>query len=453
MLLNDLVAEYIKRTSKSRELYEELSEYLPGGVGSHIRWFEPYPFYLDRADGARVWDVDGNCYVDYVMAWGPLLFGHRRPRAVIEAVKRQLEEGVIYGIPSKLMRSTISMIKKLVPCARAVKFANTGTEAVMHAVRIARAFTHRKKILKFEGAFHGYSSEAWISVAPDISEAGSYERPKPVPDCAGITEEQASNFIISHWNDSEHFRRVFREHKDELAAVLATPINTGLGAIPPRDGFLQTIREETEKHGIPLIFDEVTTGFRVGRSSGQGLYGVIPDIATFGKIIGGGLPIGVICGREDILEVTDPAKGTHPVAGTFTTNPISLVACNTMLQEIERDENLYERLDKDTAKLVEGIGEILEREDVDYYLSRVGSMFQIYFTEGGREVLNYRDTLKIDRKMFRVFFLALLNNGVFSSPRLLGRWYLSAAHSSEELGETLAAVEKAAKSLKKLKTA
>ena len=436
----EIEKKYIEKTRTSNKIHKEIDGVIPGGVGSHIRWFEPYPFYLDRADGPYIWDVDGNRYVDYVMAWGPLLFGHRRPESVLKAVRRQAEEGLVYGIPYKTLGQVVDRIRRIIPSAKAVKLANTGTEAVMHAVRIARAFTGRKKILKFEGVFHGYSSEAWISVSPPPDKMGSYENPLPTPDCLGITEEQTSNYIISHWNDPEHFKKKLRENKDKLAAVLAIPVNTGLGVVPPEDNFLHILREETEKHDILLIFDEVTTGFRVSKAGGQGYYNVIPDISVFGKIIGGGMPIGIVCGREDVMDVTDPRKNIHPIAGTFTANPLSLVACNAMLQEIENDITLYDRLDKTTEYLSNQIQEILGTYNVDAVINRISSMFQIYFT-GNKRIRNYRDTLTLNNKLYKTFLLAMINEGVFPNPKPLGRWYLSAAHTEEEVEQTIKTLE------------
>ncbi|MEM2510606.1 MAG: aspartate aminotransferase family protein [Candidatus Methanomethylicia archaeon] len=448
-MISDLTSKYIEKTYRSYEMNREISKYIPGGVGSQVRWFDPYPFYMERGEGAWIWDIDGNAYIDYVMAWGPLLFGHARPKSVLEALKKQIDNGLVYGIPNTVKLEVAKLMRSMIPCAEKIKFCNTGTEAVMYAVRIARAYTRRRKILKFEGVFHGYSSDVWISVTPQLDRAGPYENPNPVPSAEGIIDDYTRSIIISHWNDIEHFRRKVRENKEDLAAVLIAPVNTGCGVLPPREGFLEEIREETEKHNILLIFDEVITGFRLSRGGAQEYYGVIPDIAVYGKILGGGLPIGAICGREEYMMVTDPKNPKSAIAGTFTTNPLTMVAAYAMLREIEVDSDLYLKLNSTTEKFIDKLRDVFTSKNINVFIGYVGSIFQIYFTE--KEIRNYRDTVQINKNMYKTFFTSLLLKGVFTSHSPYGRWYTSTAHTWKEYDETIAKTEDILKDLKTMK--
>jgi glutamate-1-semialdehyde 2,1-aminomutase len=445
-LIDDVTNKYMEKTYRSYEVYKEISKYIPGGVGSQVRWFSPYPFYIERGDGAWIWDVDGNAYIDYVMAWGPLLFGHARPKSVLEALKRQIDNGLVYGIPNTIKLEVAKLMRGMVPCAEGIKFCNTGTEAVMYAVRIARAYTRRRKILKFEGVFHGYSSDVWVSVTPQLDKVGSYENPNPVPGSEGIVEDYAGSIIVSHWNDIDHFKRKIRENREDLAAVLIAPVNTGSGVLPPAEGFLEEIREETENYGIPLIFDEVITGFRLSKGGAQEYYRVIPDIAVYGKILGGGLPIGALCGKEEYMRVTDPKNPRCAIAGTFTTNPLTMAATYAVLKEIEANSDLYFKLNSTTEKFVSRIKDAFTSRNIKVFIGYVGSIFQIYFTD--REISNYRDTAQINRDMYKRFFMSLLIRGVFTPHSSYGRWYTSTAHTWREYDETISKVEDALNDLK-----
>lgn len=448
ILIDELTNKYMEKTYRSYEICKEISKYIPGGVGSQVRWFNPYPFYIERGEGAWIWDVDGNAYIDYIMAWGPLLFGHARPKSVLEALRKQIDKGLVYGIPNTIKLEVAKLVRNMVPCAEKIKFCNTGTEAVMYAVRIARTYTCKKKILKFEGVFHGYSSEVWVSVTPQLDKAGPYENPNPVPSVGGIVDEYTRNIVVSHWNDIDHFRRKLKENKEDLAAVLIAPVNTGTGVLPPREGFLEEIREETEKHGIPLIFDEVITGFRLSKGGAQEYYKVVPDIAVYGKILGGGLPIGAVCGREEYMQVTDPKNPRHAIAGTFTTNPLTMAAACAMLKEIELNSDLYVKLNNATEKFVDKLRNVFTSKNINIFIGHVGSIFQIYFTDR-EEINNYRSAAQIDKDKYKVFFMSLLMKGVFTSHSPYGRWYTSAAHTWREYDETLTKVEDALSNLKK----
>lgn len=443
-VIKELSKVYVKKTVRSRGIYEELSKIVPGAVGSQVRWFSPYPFFVERAEGAWVRDVDENQYIDYLMGQGPLLFGHARPKSVIEAVKGQAEKGCLYGIPNTTKLIVAKRMREMIPCAEKIKFANTGTEAVMHAVRVARAYTRRKKIIKFEGVFHGYYPEVWVSVTPPLEKAGPYEEPNPVPSSDGIPEDSLCNVIILPWNNNELVEKAVKNHKDELAAVLVAPVNTGSGVIPPKGDFLKVLREVTEKNNVPLIFDEVLTGFRLARGGAQEYYGVTPELAVYGKILGGGMPIGALCGKAELMEPTDPGprKGAKaPIAGTFTTNPISMAAAAAMLNEIRNDEGLYQRLNRDCTTLVNEIRDLIEGNGIKACVEHVGSLFQIYFTDQ-REIIDYRSAARVDKTTYNTFFMAMLTEGIFISPRPFGRCFTSAAHGEEEFNRTLQAAER-----------
>lgn len=448
-IAKELSKIYAEKTVMSREIYEELSKIMPGAVGSEVRWFPPYPFFVEKADGSWVIDVDGNRYIDYIMGQGPLLFGHARPKSVIEAVKDQMEKGFLYGIPSTVKLTVVKRMKKMIPCAERIMFATTGTEAVMHAIRVARTYTRRKKIIKFEGVYNGHYPEVWVSVTPPLEKAGPYEAPTPVPSSDGIPEDSLRNMIILPWNNSELVEKAVRSHREELAAILAAPVNTGSGVVPPKGGFLKVLREVTEDNNVPLIFDEVITGFRLAEGGAQEYFKVIPDLAVYGKILGGGMPIGALCGKAELMNLTDPTlqKSVRaPIVGTFNTNPVSMVAAAAMLNEIRNNKGLYQSLNRHCTTLVNEMRDLIEKRKVKACIEHVGSIFQIYFTEQ-KEIVDYRSAARVDKTLYNTFFMAMLNRGIFMSPRPFGRCFTSTAHGEEEFNKTLRATEESLKFL------
>lgn len=443
MTMKEILKTYVKKTVRSREKYKELSKIMPGAVGSAIRWFSPYPFFVEKAEGAWITDADGNQYIDYIMGQGPLLFGHANPRSVIEALKQQLEKGCLYGTPTAIELIVAKKIKELIPCAEKVAFANSGTEAVMHAIMVARAYMKKKKIIKFEGVYNGHYPEIWVSVTPPLEKAGPYENPTPVPSSDGIPENSLCNLIILPWNNSELLEKAVKNHKEELAAVLLAPVNTGSGVIPPKNDFLKTLREVTEDNGVPLIFDEIITGFRLTRGGAQEYYEVIPDLAVYGKILGGGMPIGAICGKTELMDLTDPSLEKNvktPIVGTFNTNPISMVAAAALLDEIKNDKGLYQRLNTKCTTLVNEMRNLIEELGIKACIEHVGSVFQIYFTDQ-EEIIDYRSAARTDKAVYNKFFMTMLTKGIFLSSRAFGRCFTSTAHCDGEFSKTLQATE------------
>lgn len=419
---------------RSKQLYEESVNYLPGGVNSPVRAYKPYPFFAKKAKGSKIYDVDENEYIDYCLGYGPVVFGHANEQIIKDATN-QLKLGTDYGVPSQKELELAQEVVERVPCAEMVRFTNSGTEATMSAIRLARGVTNRKKIIKFEGAYHGAHDAVLVK-----SGSGAIGK----PDSPGIPEESTRNTLLVPFNDEDALTRMINDNKGEIACIIVEPIMGNIGCVPPKDGFLQFLREITEENDIILIFDEVITGFRLSRGGAQEYYGITPDLATFGKIIGGGFPIGAICGRRELMEQFAPSGGIYQ-AGTFSGNPMSITGGLSAFKIL--DMKAYKTLHDSGKYLRSGMSDILEKLDINYQINGVESMTQIYFTDV--DVYDYKTAQTSDTGGFLKYFHVLLDNGVFIAPSQYECAFLSIQHTKEDIDKTLNAIEIALKKVVK----
>lgn len=437
---------YVNRTSSSLKLLEEASKIIAGGITANVKFYEPYPIFMKKARGSKLYDVDGNEYMDYCLCFGPLILGHGHPK-VVEAIKKQIdEEGTtIYGTPHELEIKMAEKINRHVPCAEMVRFTNSGLEATLHTIRLARAYTKREKIAKFEGHYHGAHDYLLISMAPPLDVAGPANAPNAVPDSAGVPSFLLNNTVILPFNDLEATEKIIRKHKDELAAVILEPVARGF--LPAEIQFLKGLREVTERYGIVLIFDEVMTGFRLGLSCAQGYFNVIPDLTALGKIIGGGLPAGAFVGRKDIMELVSPVGAKKPWerlfhSGTYNGCPVVLAAGLATIDILEQ-EGAYEHINWVAQQLKNCIRTSFESHGVDVQILGVSSMFQPMFIS--HEIRNYRDVAKSDLKKRINFDIELINRGVYVRPGKT--YYTSLAHTKDDVEKTLSAIDDAVKTM------
>jgi glutamate-1-semialdehyde 2,1-aminomutase len=422
------------KTTRSEELFAEALRYLPGGVNSPVRAFRAVggaPFFAQKARGARVEDADGNIYIDYVTTWGPSILGHAHP-AVIAAVKSAAEKGTSFGIPHAAETELARKICEWVPSVRKVRLTNSGTEATMSAVRLARGFTGRDKIIKFEGCYHGHVDSLLVK-------AGSGALTLGQPDSAGIPAALAALTLALPFNDVEALRSAFAQNRGEIAAVIVEPIPANAGLIPPQPGFLETMRELCTAHGAVLIFDEVMTGFRLARGGAQELLGVTPDLSCFGKVIGGGLPVGAFGGRAEIMDQLAPLGPVYQ-AGTLSGNPLAMAAGLAQLRVLE-EENIFAKLEELGAELEEEMRAALKDAGLAFPFYRYGSMFCLFLTDG--PVTSLADARTADLGRFARFFHALLAQGVYIAPSQFETGFISAAHTPEDLRATGRALRQA----------
>jgi glutamate-1-semialdehyde 2,1-aminomutase len=418
-------------STRSQELFAEALRYIPGGVNSPVRAFRAVggtPFFAQSAHGARVEDVDGNTYIDYVCTWGPSILGHAHPE-VIAAVKAAADRGTSFGIPNRLEVELAKKICAWVPSVEKVRMTNSGTEATMSAIRLARGFTRRDKIVKFEGCYHGHVDSLLVK-------AGSGALTLGQPDSAGIPAALAALTLALPFNDAEALRSAFAQNGGEIAAVIVEPIPANAGLILPAPGYLETMRELCTANGALLIFDEVMTGFRVARGGAQELLGVRPDLSCFGKVIGGGLPVGAFGGRADIMDYLAPLGSVYQ-AGTLSGNPLAMAAGLAQLKILE-EQNIFAKLEERGAQLEDEVGSALKsagRSDVFY---RVGSMFCLFLTS--QPVRNLADAKTSDLAGFARFFHDLLDHGVYLAPSQFETGFISAAHTAQDIDETARAM-------------
>ncbi|MCG0275697.1 MAG: glutamate-1-semialdehyde 2,1-aminomutase [Thermosediminibacteraceae bacterium] len=427
---------------KSRSLFERALALMPGGVNSPVRAFRAVgmdPVFIRRGYGSRIWDEDGNEYIDYVLSWGPLILGHAHPD-VVEAIKNQVEKGTSFGACTEIEVLLAEKIVESISSVEVVRLVNSGTEATMSAIRLARGYTKRKYVVKFSGCYHGHSDGLLIKGGSGLVTFG-------VPDSAGVPEEIAGLTIVAPYNDEEKVAEIFAEKGDEIAAVIVEPVAGNMGVVPPKEGFLEALREITKKYGALLIFDEVITGFRLSYSGAQGYYGIEPDLTTLGKIIGGGLPVGAYGGREDIMRLVSP-EGPVYQAGTLSGNPLATAAGYATLKVLSENPGIYDKMDRLAEKLCQGLKDIMERAKIPVFINRAGSMLTMFFT--GEEVKDYDSALKADTKMYAAFFREMLKRGVYLPPSQFEAVFLSAAHTEEDVEKTLEAAESAAGTLRKL---
>lgn len=418
---------------KSEELFEESKKFLAGGVDSPVRAYKPYPFFAERAKGSKIYDVDGKSYIDYCLAYGPMVLGHANPDVMSDVVL-QLRSGSAYGVPTEREIELAKLVVKKVPCAEMVRFVNSGTEATMSAIRLARAATGRNKIIKFEGAYHG--AHDYVLVKSGSGAAG-------LPDSPGVPEDTTKNTILIPFNDEEAVKETFKNQGDSIAAIIIEPIMGNVGFIPPKEGYLEFLREITSDNGTVLIFDEVITGFRIAEGGAQEQFNVTPDLVTFGKILGGGFPIGAISGKKEYMEMIAPSGSVYQ-AGTFNGNPISITAGLSTLKQL--NSRFYVEMNSKGNILRNGINDLIDDNGLDYRTVGMSSMFQIYLTD--REVWNYEDAKTADTDKFQTYFQTLLNNGVFIPPSQFECCFLSLMHETEDIQKTLEIVDLGLKAIK-----
>ena len=421
---------------RSRELFAKAKEVTPGGVHSPVRAFRAVggePFFVASAKGPRLKDVDGREYVDYVGSWGPAILGHAHPE-IVEAVREAAGRGMSYGTPHEGEVVLASKICRLIPSVEKVRFCSSGTEATMSCVRLARGFTKRNKIIKFAGCYHGHSDALLVA-------AGSGPLTLGRPDSAGVTPGAVQDTLILPFHDRQAVEACFAKYGSELAAVLLEPIPANVGLILPEDGYLTFLREITQKHGTLLIFDEVMTGFRLGLGGAQAKVGVRPDMTAFGKVIGGGMPVGAFGGRREVMDHLAP-DGPVYQAGTLSGHPLAMAAGITQLDILERG-GVYEKLESTGKEVERLVQEQLRVAGLNYPWARVGSMFCLFFRSSGERVRNLEDAQSCDRKAYAAFFHALLEKGVYFPPSQFESCFLSAAHGEREMEITLAALKSA----------
>lgn len=426
------------KREKSIQFFAEAQQYIPGGVNSPVRAFKSVggnPVYIERGEGSRVYDVDGNSYIDYIGSWGPLILGHAHPR-VLAAITEAAALGTSFGAPTERETEMAKLVCQLVPSVEVVRMVNSGTEATMSALRLARGYTKRNKIMKFEGCYHGHADSLLIKAGSGVATLG-------LPDSPGVPEGTALNTITVPYNDLESVKLAFEKFGDDLAAVIVEPVGGNMGVVPPLPGFLQGLREITQQYGTLLIFDEVMTGFRVALGGAQELYGITPDLTTMGKVIGGGLPVGAYGGKREIMQQIAPAGPIYQ-AGTLSGNPLAMAAGLATLQELSKP-GTYERLEKLSARLGEGLAENARKLGIPHTVNRVGSMVCLFFTD--TPVINYETAKTANLEHFSAYFRHLLDDGIMLPPSQFEGMFVSLAHSEEDIERTIEASFKAMQKL------
>jgi len=426
-------------TRRSRELFARAQRILPGGVDSPVRAFKSVgatPLFIKRAHGARLEDVDGHTYIDYVMSWGPLIHGHA-PRGLVRVLKQVVGEGTSYGAPSPLEVELGERVRRLMPSLERVRFVNSGTEAAMSAIRVARAATGRERLIKFEGCYHGHAD-------PFLVQAGSGALTLGVPTSPGVTRAAVADTLVATYNDLESVRRLFDANRDQVAALIVEPIAGNMGLVPPADGFLRALREVCTAHGALLIFDEVISGFRAASGGAQAVYGVRPDLTCLGKIIGGGLPVGAYGGRADLMEMVAPAGPVYQ-AGTLSGNPLAMAAGLWSLGRLT--PKLYRYLRTLGARLATGLTDAARDAGVPLQVNASGSLLTPFFTE--RPVRDFQSATSANTARYATFFRAMLTRGVYLPPSQFEAWFLSGAHTVKDIDRTVAAAREAMTDVRK----
>ena len=423
---------------RSQKLFQEAQHYLPGGVDSPVRAFKAVggtPPFMVKGQGSKIYDEDGNKFIDYVCSWGPLILGHSHPQ-VVAALKRAIERGTSFGAPTELETTLAKIISVAMPSIEKVRFVNSGTEATMTALRLARAFTGRDKIVKFAGCYHGHADGL-------LTKAGSGLATLGIPDSPGVPLSYTQNTLVAPYNDAEVVEQLFQHYPKDIAAVIVEPVAANMGVIPPQPGYLASLRKLTDDFGALLIFDEVITGFRVAYGGAQALYGVIPDLTCLGKIIGGGLPVGAYGGRRDIMEMMAPLASVYQ-AGTLSGNPLVMTAGIETLNILSQP-GVYSQLEAKSSSLEEGITTAVAEAGINLCVMRVASLLTVFFT--GRPVVDFESAKQADTTLFSRFFHQLLADGVYWPPSQFEAAFVSFAHSNEDLQTTIRVIKKALSSL------
>lgn len=421
-------------TSKNQTLFEQSQHLIPGGVNSPVRAFRSVggtPVFFKKGLGARLWDVDGKEYIDYINSWGPMILGHAHP-AVIKAVQEVAENSLSFGAPTGLELEMAETINKLVPSMEQVRLVSSGTEATMSAIRAARGFTGRSKLVKFEGCYHGHADALLVKAGSGLLTFGE-------PDSAGVPAEVAANTLTLSYNNVEQLEALFKQSGDEIACVILEPIVGNMNLVKPTEVFLKTLRGLCTKHGSVLIFDEVMTGFRVGLGGAQALYEITPDMTTLGKVIGGGMPVGAFGGRKEIMSGMAPVGKVYQ-AGTLSGNPVAVTAGLKTLELIQAPD-FYEKLSAQTQKLVDGLIAAAQQVGVTFCAQSVGGMFGMYFSENCPS--SFEEVMASDRATFSQFFHSMLASGIYLGPSAFEAGFVSAAHTDSDIAATVAAAKKA----------
>lgn len=424
--------------SKSQKFFEDAFAVIPGGVNSPVRACGSVggkPLFIERADGSRIFDVDGNSYIDYVGSWGPMILGHRHP-GVIDAIEKVLKNGTSFGAPTPLETELALLVIEFVPSIEMVRMVNSGTEATMSALRLARGFTGRDIIIKFDGCYHGHADTLLVAAGSGVATLG-------IPGSPGVPEAVIKNTLSIQYNNIDAFTEVMEKMGDKVAGIIVEPVAGNMGMVQPVKGFHETLRELTSRYGALLIFDEVMTGFRVDKGSAQGLLKITPDISCFGKIIGGGLPVGAYGGRKDIMNYIAPVGPVYQ-AGTLSGNPLAMAAGIATLTELKRP-GFYEKLEATTAKLMSGLKKVAQAAHIDVTTCHIGSMAGIFFTAG--PVNNFDDAKKSNLEMFGKFYRQMRERGVYLAPSQFEALFVSAAHSDADIEMTIKAAEDVMKGL------
>lgn len=425
--------------SRSSALFREAQKVIPGGVNSPVRAFKAVggdPIFVEKAEGAYLFDADGNKYIDYINSWGPMILGHAYG-PVVNAVIEKAKNGTSFGMPTEIETEIAALAVSMVPNIDKIRFVNSGTEACMSAVRLARGFTGKDKIIKFAGCYHGHSDSFLI-------QAGSGAVTFGTPNSPGVTQGTAKDTLLARYNDLENVSQLISANKNEIACIIIEPVAGNMGCIPPAEGFLEGLRALCDAHRILLIFDEVMTGFRLSAGGAQQLFGVDADIVTFGKVIGGGLPVGAFAARAEIMDCLAPIGPVYQ-AGTLSGNPLAMAAGLAMLKELNNRPNLFESINKKTEYLHKGLEKVLTAENVKFTINRLGSMISVHFSEDS--VVDFETAAKANNDVFKKFFHGMLDEGIYIAPSAFETWFLCDALSYDDLDRTIAASARIAKTL------
>ncbi|WOD64155.1 glutamate-1-semialdehyde 2,1-aminomutase [Niallia taxi] len=423
---------------KSEKAFKEAVELMPGGVNSPVRAFKSVkrnPVFMDSGKGSKIYDIDGNEYIDYVLSWGPLILGHANDQ-VVEAIKKVAEQGTSFGAPTLIENELAKLVKERVPSIEIIRMVSSGTEATMSAIRLARGYTGRNKIIKFEGCYHGHGDSLLIKAGSGVATLG-------LPDSPGVPEGVAANTITVAYNDLESIKYAFESFGDDIAGIIVEPVAGNMGVVPPKDGFLQGLREITEQYGALLIFDEVMTGFRVDYGCAQGYFGITPDLTCLGKVIGGGLPVGAYGGKAEIMNQIAPSGPIYQ-AGTLSGNPLAMTAGFQTLSQLTPES--YQQFIQKADKLEEGLKAAAEKHEIPFTVNRAGSMIGFFFTND--EVVDYDSAKTSNLDYFAAFYNEMLEQGVFLPPSQFEGLFLSTALSDEDIVHTIKAAEIAFSKLK-----
>jgi glutamate-1-semialdehyde 2,1-aminomutase len=434
-------------TATSARLFQAACKPIPGGVNSTARatWsgWDPYPLFIQSGLGSHLTDVDGNEYIDYLLGLGPMLLGHRPPRVTQAVVDFIQQRGTVFALPTAVEAELAEKVIAAVPSVEQVRLCNTGTEAVLYATRLARAFTRRPKLIRFEGMYHGFSDQVYWSKHPDIAKAGPDTHPTPVPQGPGLPRGVENNLVILPWNDADALADAIKREGDQIAAVITEPVMCNTGCILPEPGYLETMRELTQRHGIVLLFDEVITGFRLGLGGAQARLGIRPDLSVFAKGLGGGFPVAACGGRADIMALV--AEGKVSMAGTYSANGIAIAAANAALDELATP-GLFTKLDALSDELRLGLAKVLEDAGLPAYVVGLGPLMQVWFAK--EPIRNYRDAERhADQALFRKWWQGMLARGVLFHPGAYENLFVSTAHTHADIAATLAAAKAVAADL------